>query len=68
MKYFDYILGGIRKFYKWGYVDIKAENLADCFSSEEIMQVIEKFDKLDLGVDDKDLLANVKIKFKERKK
>ena len=68
MKYFTYVEGGIRKCYSWGYSERKAGNLADCFTPDELLQVIETLGKVDLGVDDKDLLAKAKFKWKERKK
>ena len=68
MKYFTYITGGICKHYSWGYSERKADNLADCFTPDELLQVIEALGKVDLGDDDKDLLAKVKLKWKGRKK
>ena len=68
MKYFTYVEGGIRKYYSWGYSERKADNLADCFTPDELLQVIETLGKVDLGDADKDLLTKAKFKWKERKK
>ena len=70
MKFFVYIEGGIRKYHGWGHVDISCGNPADGFSEEELFEVAEKLGPIEkeLSQDDKDTLAEVRKKLKERTK
>lgn len=54
------IIGGVRKDFNWGYSEVYMPNVEDCFTKEELEQVILELSKLPieaLSEQDKELVS-----------
>jgi len=69
MKYFEFIPNGIRKHYDWGYSEIYMPNPEDCFTLDEIDEVIKLLSSLpvaSLSLKEQQLLTALVNKRKQR--
>lgn len=56
------IEGGIRKYYNWGFSEVFMPNLVDCFSLNEITQLIEHYKKVIRTRQEQEFLDKLEIK------
>ena len=69
MRSFEKIEGGVRKFHSWGYSEIYMDNFADCFTDEELDQVVLHLTKLkNAGALTTEEEADLTVCIDERKK